>query len=180
PRRTAAERVAQALATFITGMPVWPICCRIRCPTMALAWNRHPAAMNCTSWMSSPPSSSASSAASPPSSGTSFSGWRPNLSMPTPATNTSAAMGNPPSGRATRGAEVERDDVVALLVLLAHAGRHLHRHAEPDRLGLRLDVDDVAAHRHALRQVDHADDIPHWDAPKRPVQDGVHPQRARA
>src|SRR5215471_637143 len=81
--------------------------------------------------------------------------------MPTPATNTSAAMGDSfsLSGRALRGAEVERDHVVSLLVLLAHARRHLHRHPEPDRLGLGLDVDDVAAHRHALRQIDHPDDV---------------------
>ena len=71
--RNAEEPVAQALATFNTGMPVCPISWRMRWPTMALAWNRHPAAMNCTSRMPSPASSSASSAASPPSSGTSLS-----------------------------------------------------------------------------------------------------------
>ena len=35
--RNAVEPVAQAFETLITGMPVWPICCKMRWPFMALA-----------------------------------------------------------------------------------------------------------------------------------------------
>src|SRR5262245_6717604 len=81
----------------------------------------------------------------------------------------------PSSGTAPGGAEVERDDVVALLVLLADAGRHLDRHAEANRFGRRLDVNQVAAHRHALGQIDDADDVRHRHAGKRLVDDRVDP-----
>jgi len=36
--RKAVAPVAQAFATLTTGMPVWPISCRMRCPTIAPAW----------------------------------------------------------------------------------------------------------------------------------------------
>src|SRR5881409_2135652 len=44
--RNAVEPVAQALATFTTGMPVCPTSWRMRCPTIAFAWNRQPAAIS--------------------------------------------------------------------------------------------------------------------------------------
>ena len=53
------EPVAQALATLMTGMPVWPISFRMRWPTMALAWYRLPLAKNWTSFMETPASSRA-------------------------------------------------------------------------------------------------------------------------
>ena len=54
--RNAVEPVAQALATFTTGMPVCPISCRMRCPTIAFAWKRQPAASISTSRMPRPAS----------------------------------------------------------------------------------------------------------------------------
>ena len=36
--RNAVEPVAHALATLMTGMPVWPIICRMRWPTIAFDW----------------------------------------------------------------------------------------------------------------------------------------------
>jgi hypothetical protein len=40
--RNAVAPVAQAFAQFTTGMPVWPICRRMRWPIIALAWYRLP------------------------------------------------------------------------------------------------------------------------------------------
>src|SRR5437763_1070351 len=52
--RKAVEPVAQALATLTTGMPVWPTCCRMRCPTIAFAWTSEPAARSSPSRRASP------------------------------------------------------------------------------------------------------------------------------
>src|SRR6266700_3415791 len=75
--------------------------------------------------------------------------------MATPATYTSRMVNLLAPG----GAEVEGDHVVAIPVLLGDAGRHLDRHAEAELRGIGLDVDQVAAHRHALGQIDEADQV---------------------
>ncbi len=61
--RNAVEPVAHAFATLITGIPVWPICCRILCPTIALDCMRFPQANISTSLIEIPASLSARSAA---------------------------------------------------------------------------------------------------------------------
>src|SRR5437867_8286126 len=75
--------------------------------------------------------------------------------MATPATYTSRMVNLLAPG----GAEVEGDHVVAIPVLLGDAGRHLDRHAEAELRRIGLDVDQVAAHRHALGQIDDADHV---------------------
>src|SRR6059036_2017694 len=96
--------------------------------------------------------------------------------MATPATYTSRMVNLLAPG----GAEVEGDHVVAIPVLLGDAGRHLDRHAEAELRRIGLDVDQVAAHRHALGQVDDADHVRHRHPGHRLVHDRPYPDRPLA
>src|SRR4029079_8197167 len=81
---------------------------------------------------------------------------------------------------APRGAEIEGNHVVALTVLLADAGRHLDGHAEAQPRGIRLDVDEIAAHGDAFREIYHAHEVQHGNTRHRLVDDRPDPERARA
>src|SRR5947199_10876204 len=96
--------------------------------------------------------------------------------MATPATYTSRMADLLAPG----GAEVKGDHVVAIAVLLGDAGRHLDRHAEAELRRIGLDVDQVAAHRYALGEVDDADHVRHRDPGHGLVHDRPYPDRPLA
>src|SRR5919197_5195351 len=96
--------------------------------------------------------------------------------MPTPATYTSLMARLLAPG----GAAVEGDHVVAVSILLGDAGRHLDWHAEAELRRIGLDVDQIAAHRDALGQIDDADHVRHRDPGHGLVHDRPHPDRPPA
>src|SRR3712207_1996875 len=118
---------------------------------------RLPAAMICMSFMETPPSASAPMAASDARSTTSLSACLPNFVIVIPRIHTFSAIvfssrfgsvrvGFGSVSGTSGGLEAEADRLGAVVVGAHRVGREADLHPEADLLGVRVDVDDVAAH----------------------------------
>src|SRR4051812_34083655 len=113
-----------------------------------------PAASTPICFIVTPPSFSAARAASAARSTLSLSGYLPNLVMWIPRIQTLSAMSLLGSDRL----EAETDGFGAVVVGPDRVRRQLHLHPEVHVVGIRIGVDDVAAHGRAAAVDDRGDE----------------------